>query len=229
MADDDNMANNGNDARTLYQDAATAQLSERVTNMGRRINDVEVEMRAGFSQLGNSLNAATNETRSSIASLSTSMAERSRPQWQALSVMLAVLVVLGGLVYWPIREATGDLKTSIISLSQDTSRSLEAIVAKMVTREELDWRSSRGAEDRARTEAAIAGLRTSSVDRDEWLQQIHGRDQEIVELSRRIDELRQNVGNQYTTRDLLLELQQEIKDLRERTAEMRRSRMSSLP
>lgn len=202
----DDMAN-GNEAARLYQDAATAQLSERVTNMGRRINDVEVEMRAGFNQLGNSLSSSTNETRTSIAALSASMAERSRPQWQALSVMLGVVVILGGLVYWPIREATADQKAA-----------LALVAEKMVTRDELDWRAARGAEERARTDAAIADLRASDVTRAEWQERNRARDGEIAELSRRIDEVRQQMGSVYGTRDVLL-------DLRERLDRLERDRL----
>ena len=45
MAED--MASNGNDAQRHYQDAIQAQLGERVTNLGRRVTDIEGEMRAG--------------------------------------------------------------------------------------------------------------------------------------------------------------------------------------
>lgn len=212
MVNGDMAGKNGDDLR-LYQDVATAQLSERVTSQGRRLNDIEVEMRSGFAQLGTSLNASTNEMRHSIAQLSQSMAESRRPQWQALSVMLAGVVVLGGLLYWPIREATSRLETAVIALAEKT-----------VPRAEIEWRSQRGAEDRKRTEDALAALRLSAVDRAEWLQQIHGRDTEVAELNRRVEEIRQNIGNQYTTRDLLLQLQQEVNDLRRRVSETARTR-----
>lgn len=205
MAED---MSNGTEPSRTYQDAMQAALSERVTNMGRRINDVEVEMRAGFNQLGNSLSAATNETRASIAGLSTSMADRARPQWQALSVMLAVVVVLGGLVYWPIREATGDLKTSV-----------QLIAEKMVSREEIDWRSARGAEDRATSNAAINELRSTSLPRSVWEERNHARDGEIAELSRRINELRSDFGAIYGTRDVILDLKKEVDNLRFRAAQ----------
>jgi chromosome segregation ATPase len=211
---------NGNEAARLYQDAATAQLSERVTNMGRRINDVEVEMRSGFNQLGASLNSSTNETRSSIAALSASMAERNRPQYQALGFALTVILAVGALAYWPIRESTNDLKVAVMTLSQETNRSFEMMAEKMVTREELDWRSQRGAEDRARTETAIKELREGDVSRAEWMERNRARDSEIGELSRRIDEVRQAMGSVYGTRDVLL-------DLRERLDRLERDRIGS--
>jgi hypothetical protein len=42
---------NGNDANRSYTDAVTAQLGERVTNLGRRQTDMETEMHAGNSDL----------------------------------------------------------------------------------------------------------------------------------------------------------------------------------
>jgi hypothetical protein len=42
---------NGNDVSRHYQDAMTAQLGERVTNLGRRQTNLESEMRSGFKQI----------------------------------------------------------------------------------------------------------------------------------------------------------------------------------
>jgi hypothetical protein len=81
----------------IYQDPVQAQLGERVTNLGRRQTDLEAEMRSGFRQIEQSFASFTNETRQSIAALGTAISERSRPQWQALGVMVSVVVVLGGL------------------------------------------------------------------------------------------------------------------------------------
>jgi hypothetical protein len=193
MADD---MTNGNETRT-YHDALQAAMSERVTNMGRRINDIEVEMRTGFAAVGKS-----------IEGLATNLSERSRPQWQALSVMLAVVVVLGGLVYWPIREATADLKASV-----------QALAEKTITRDELDWRAARGTEDRARTEAAIGELRTLSVTRAEWMERNASRDHQIDDLQREISELKAQQAGTYGARDLLLDLRERLDRLeRERPA-----------
>ena len=110
MADD--MSNN-KDAHRVYTDAITAQLGERVTNLGRRQTDLEAEMRAGFKGIDAAVTALANETRASIAALSTNLVERNKPQWQALGVALTFAAMLGGLAYLPIREATSDLKQSV--------------------------------------------------------------------------------------------------------------------
>ena len=99
---------------------------------------IEAEMRAGFKGIDAAVTALANETRSSIAALSTNLAERNKPQWQALGVALTFAAMLGGLAYLPIREATSDLKQSVSILAD-----------KMVTQQELEWRTQRSAEDRA--------------------------------------------------------------------------------
>lgn len=83
MADD--MANGTEDGRH-YVSVTEAQLGERVTNLGRRQNDLETEMRTGFRAMEQSITAFTNETRTSFAAITQTMAERNRQQWQALGV-----------------------------------------------------------------------------------------------------------------------------------------------
>ncbi|TIP70595.1 MAG: hypothetical protein E5X53_26400 [Mesorhizobium sp.] len=232
------MAENGEPRH--YQDPVTAQLGERVTNMGRRINDVEVEMRAGFSQLGSTLAASTNETRQSIAALSTTLAERNRPQYQALGFGLSVILAVGALAYWPMRESTNDLKArntelvqSIQVLSAETNKSIQALAANTVSRQEMDWRSERGTEDRKRTDESVASLRDTMVYRNEWQERNLSRDhdieniradavREVANLQRQIDQQRSDfqlfsnsLGN---GRDFITDLKSEVSRLRDQFA-----------
>ena len=234
MADD--MANGDENARH-YPDPFQAAMGERVTNMGRRINDVEVEMRAGFHQLTNSLNSSTSETRAAIAALSTNLAERAKPQWQALSVMLAFAAILGGLAYMPIREATNDLKTasvetnkSIQSLASEMNKSFQTLAATTVSRQEMDWRSDRDTEGRKRTDDSIASLRDVMVYRNEWMERNLSRDHDIeniradavrdvTNLQRQLDQQRSDfqafsssLGN---GRDLIVDMKNEQGRLRD--------------
>lgn len=189
------MANgqSGFDPATSY-----ARISERVENQGRDIVDLRSNMNTGFRNL-----------ESSIHALSTELRGNSRTQWpviwSAIGVSFIVLAAVGGLAYQPVVSNQDRLETALVRLTD---------VA--VTRSELDWRAERGAEDRDRTNAALAELRTSSVARAEWAERNRARDQEVADLSRRIEEIRSILGSQYTTRDVLLELQSEVKDLRQR-------------
>ncbi|MGO7044407.1 hypothetical protein ACCT07_03060 [Rhizobium johnstonii] len=199
---------NGNDVSRHYQDAMTAQLGERVTNLGRRQTDLESEMRSGFKQMETAVSSLAHEMRTSVASLSSNIAERNKPQWQALGVALTFCTILGGLAYWPINAATTDLKAAVASISEN-----------MVSQKEMEWRTARGAEDRKRQDDAVIDLRTNTVSRNEWSERNHARDGEITELSRRIDELRQQVGGIYGATDVIKDLQNEVKMLRQRQFE----------
>lgn len=209
MAGNEEMVNES--VHRQYTDAVTAQLGERVTNLGRRQTDLEGEMRAGFKAMESAVTSLANETRTSIAALSTNLAERNKPQWQALGVALTFAAMLGGLAYLPIREATGDLKTAVSLLSE-----------RMITRQEMDWRQARSAEDRGRMEAAIVDLRSSQVPRAELERVWAGFDQRFTDHQRQLDDVKQAQGSVYGARDVLL-------DLRERVDRMERQRLSSAP
>ncbi|CDN57910.1 Hypothetical protein RG1141_PA10780 (plasmid) [Neorhizobium galegae bv. officinalis bv. officinalis str. HAMBI 1141] len=72
------------------------------------------------------------------------------------AVALSFCTIVSGLVYWPIRSATKDLKGSITIITE-----------KMVTQKEMEWRTTRGSEDRARADAALKEVRTAQVPREE--------------------------------------------------------------
>jgi hypothetical protein len=108
MAGNDEMPN-GAEHRVVYTDALTAQLGERVTNLNRRQSDLENDMRSGFKQIESSMSAMSSEMRSSVAALATNMAERNKPQWQALGVALTSAPFSAA---WPIGLSTRRRPTS---------------------------------------------------------------------------------------------------------------------
>jgi hypothetical protein len=50
---------------------------------------------------------------SSINALSTKQETVSRPNWQAMSVAVTVLVLIGGILYWPLKETSTDAKEAL--------------------------------------------------------------------------------------------------------------------
>ena len=190
MSDD---MSNINDAHRVYTDAMTAQLGERVTNLGRGQTDLETEVRSGFKNIDTAVTSLANETRASIAALSTNLVERNKPQWQALGVALTFAAIMGGLAYLPIREATSDLKASVNILAD-----------KMVTQQELEWRTARSAEDRARTHANVNDLREDQVPRKELDRVFGSYDQKYTDQQRQMDELKSAQGNVDGLRDGIL-------------------------
>lgn len=178
--------------------AQYARLSERVENQGKDIIDLRSNVNTGF-----------RNVEASIKQLSDALAAgRQTPWpviWSAVGVSFAIVVAIGGLVYAPITTGIERLETTIAVMSE-----------RMVTRQEMDWRQARSAEDRGRTDAAILDLRNSSVTRNEWSERNRARDQEISDVSRRVDEIRQEVGAVYGTRDVIVDLKKEIDTLRAR-------------
>jgi hypothetical protein len=171
----------GNEARA-YNDAATAQLGERVTNLGRRQSDLESEMRSGFKNVETTMSAIANEMRSSISTLSASIAERSRTQWPviwtAAGVSFTILAALSAFVYGTLSKDQTRLdaaimknaeiiQASVTKLAETTQQNLISMSERMVTRQEMEYRQQRGAEDRVRMEANIKDVRDAQVPRPE--------------------------------------------------------------
>lgn len=213
---------NGDEGHRQYPDPFQGAMGERVTNMGRRINDVEVEMRSGFNQINQS-----------IASLSNNLAERNKTQWPVIFLAIGVASsVLGYFVtqaLTPIRDANLDMKAAIV----ETAHSIQALAANTVSRQEMDWRAERGAEDRKRTEDSVASIRTGMVYRNEWMERNLSRDHDIeniradavrdvANLQRQLDQQRsdfQTFSNSLGNgRDFIIDLKSEQSRLRDQIA-----------
>lgn len=70
----------------------------------------------------------------------------------------------------------------------------------------MEWRWVRGAEEWKRTDDALVDLRATTVSRNDGPNAIWRGTGKISELSRRIDEFRQEVGSVYGTRDVITDL-----------------------
>ncbi|WP_320194948.1 hypothetical protein RMR10_011840 [Agrobacterium rosae] len=216
---------NSNNVDRSYNDAATAQLGERVTNLGRRQTDLETEMRAGFKQVESSMATIANEMRSSITTLSSSLAERSRTQWPviwtAAGVSFTILAALSAFVYGTLSKDQTRLdaailknaevtQTSISKLADTTAQSLVAMTERMVTRQEMEYRQARGAEDRTRMEAAVKEVRDAQVPRAELDRVFLNYDQRFIDQQRQLDDQKQQSGAVYGTRDVIMDLRQRV-------------------
>ncbi|TPM04534.1 hypothetical protein [Mesorhizobium sp. B2-3-10] len=109
-----------------------------------------------------------------------------------------------------------DIETGrlIQSLTNETSKAIQSVAANTVSRQEMDWRAARGAEDRTRRETAIGDLRGNTVARAEWMERNRASDQQATEFTHRLDELRQDFGAVYGTRDVIQDMKREIEQLR---------------
>ncbi|UFS83221.1 hypothetical protein LPB79_13285 [Rhizobium sp. T136] len=192
------MTANGNSFDPM---ASWARLSERVENQGKDIIDLRSNMNTGFQGVNANLAALSNELRSS--------GKTQWPViWSAIGVGVVILSGLGFMALQPIKDNSARLEDAMVRIGEST-----------VSQKEMEWRTQRGAEDRKRSDDALNDLRTTTVSRNEWSERNHARDGEITELGRRIDELRQEVGSVYGTRDVIVDLKRQLDTLRQRVFE----------
>lgn len=225
------MANNGNQD---IHDAATriGILSQRTTNLETLVGDMRRAFDQSISSVNASIGAMSSKVEERFNSISAGIAERNKTQWpviwSAIGVSFAVLAYFVTQSQAPIKDTQADLKQTIAALATETNRSIQALADRVITREEIDWRSERGAEDRKRTDEAISELRSTMVARNEWMERNASRDHEIASihesetrgdanLQRQIDLIRadfsafaQSLGN---GRDTFQNLQDQIKRL----------------
>jgi CHASE3 domain sensor protein len=210
MAGNTDMSNNGNSFDPMAQ---YARLSERVENQGKDIVDLRSNMNTGFQTVNSAISTLSNELRAS-----------GRTQWPAiwaaLSVGVAILTGLGFMALQPIKDSIATIREDAKMQASETSTSISAVVDKMVTQKEMEWRTARGAEDRARTDASVKELRDAQVPREELDRVFGSYDQRFTDQQRQIDEVKTAQGSVYGARDILL-------DLRERIDRMERQRLSA--
>lgn len=126
----------GSEASRVYHDAMTAQLGERMTNLGRQQTDLENEMRSGFKQMG-------------AARL---LVGQRDPQFHTDHD--CAIGRDGRRLGSPSRSAqlSAAWRTGRSSRRQTILKASVLVISeKMVTQKEMEWRIARSAEDRQRT------------------------------------------------------------------------------
>lgn len=106
-------------------------LQTRVHHLEQGLVGLSKDVREGFAQ-----------SAKQISELGSRFEQDRRPQWQAYGVMITVVVVLGGLVYWPIREQGGRIEAALVALNESK-----------ISREEFSITQERGKETRERISA----------------------------------------------------------------------------
>lgn len=211
----------------MYSDPSTAALGERVTNLGRRQSDLEGEMRAGFRAVEQQISSFTAETRTAIAGIGTSLADRNKPQWRAIGVAITFATIIGALAYWPIRESTADLKQTVRDQGVN-SLSVASFIDFKSTYENNRIVSRNEYIDKFNNvNARVDKISESQVPREEHERVWQSYDlqlqnlltqltQQRADLQRQIDEGKQVLGNTYSLRDYIQRLTDRIDQLENR-------------
>lgn len=190
--------NNGFDPMAQY-----ARLSERVENQGKDIIDLRSNMNTGFQNVNANISALANDFRGA-----------GKTQWPIIigfcTVSITILGGLGYLALQPIKDNISQIREDAKGLASSTSTSLAVVVDKMVTQKEMEWRTARGAEDRARMEASIKDVRDAQVPRAELERVWTSQTNVDSDQQRQLDELKQAQGSVYGARDVILDLRQRV-------------------
>ncbi len=203
--------------------------SQRIANLEGLFADLRRDMNQQIGNVTTAMSGIASKMDERFAAMSAAMAEKNKTQWpviwSAIGVSFAVLAYFVTQNLTPLKENDARFEQSLVALTTTTNQGFQSIIDKMVTRQEMDWRSERGAEDRVRTETALIDLRQSMLPRNEWSERNASRDHEIASLQRQIDLQRadfQTFANSMGNgRDFITDLKQEVARLRDQLAEIR--------
>lgn len=187
--------------------ADTGVLRERVYNLERSVTTTQQELHEIRSVMATGedirsvqagIAAISADVKQQLAAITGEMKNYGKPQWQAIGVGVTVLALMGGILYWPIRDKQGDHQDRLSRIEQN-------YVPERVHQREWDQRDKALKELRDRTEDNTKEL----VPREVFTQRTD-------ELSRQIAEISRRQGDVYTARDVILDLRNEVRQLKER-------------
>ena len=163
---------------------------------------------------------------SQISGLSQQIAASGKTNWSVIigfgGIALSFMIAIGGMAYWPIREAQGDLKVTvgelnkattaafaetnktIATLANQTALQFSAAADKFVTIREVDARGGRTRQD-------IERLNIDLNAQDVILRR--SIEQGDANLQRQIDDQKKQFGDTFSLRDALLQMQRRIDQL----------------
>lgn len=199
------------------------QLDERVTNLRSSVTHLETQMTSGFNSINQSLSGLNEQLR-----------HGQKTQWpviwSAAGVMFAVLAGVGAILYTPIKADLERLESNTLSRTEwdtnqvraaETRARLENVLLKLsetsMPRSELTLMAEESRADRRRLGEEINALESESVTRAEWSERNRARDQEILDIARRISELQQSVASTYNLRDVIVDLKEQVRTLERRS------------
>jgi hypothetical protein len=147
---------------------------------------------------------------SGLAALSTKFDKKSEIPWQALGVMLAFVGLIGGALYWPIRETQSELKVAMVEMT----KVFGGLGAQFVSIRELDARTARGQADFTRINSDIRSIEAAQVPRAEHAERWRSIDRDFANFQGQITQLRNDFGSTYSLKDALARMERELEYLK---------------
>lgn len=188
-------------AGTHYDpEARQVALEGRVEALGSNFTQFRSDYQVNMAQLRSDINTAISSLSSNVNQLKEQQSAAGRPQWMILIGFASLcLVIMGG--------AGAILYTPMITRMEKAEALQQAIPDKYVTQTNLQERSDRTAEDRARTERALEQLREQAITKELWISRNTQIDDQIAELRRMNADVKNDLGGTYNLRDALAQLQ----------------------
>lgn len=138
---------------------------------------------------------------SQISGLSQQISASGKTNWSVIigfgGIALSFMIAIGGMAYWPIREAQADMKL-LIAKQSDV---LGGIGDKFVTIRELDARSVRTRQDIDRLNTDLNALDLNAR---------RAMEQGDANLQRQLDDQKKAFGDTFSLRDALQNMQRRI-------------------
>ena len=128
---------------------------------------------------------------------------------------------LGLLALQPIKDNIAQIREDAKVQVSSTATSIATLVDKMVTNKELEWRTGRSAEDRARTDANVKELRDAQVPRAELDRVFAAYDQRFLDQQRQLIDMKESQGSVYGARDVILDLKTNQQRLERELSDMK--------
>lgn len=145
---------------------------------------------------------------SQISGLSQQISASGKTNWSVIigfgGIALSFMVAIGGMAYWPIREAQGDLK---LVLGKQTDI-LSSMGEKFVSIREADARGARTRQDVERLNTDMTAMEVNLR---------RAIEQGDSNLQRQVDDQKKAFGDTFSLRDALMNMQRRIDYLETRS------------
>lgn len=151
-----------------------------------------------------------------IGALAQKIDQRAQTNWPLFygfgGLFLSIVIAVGALAYWPIRETQADLK-AIASKQADM---IGGLGDKFVTIRELDGRSARTLSEVARVNQDINAIEKITVPRGEHEEKWRSSEKQFENQQRQIDDLKRFNTDLVSARDFLKNLDERMRSLERR-------------
>lgn len=146
------------------------------------------------------------EISAAVHGLAAKFDKTQEPKWQAYGVMVTVMIAIGGLLYWPIRETQADLKAS----NNELIFRIGGIGDRFMTIREGDARSARGAIDLKRLGDDVNQIEQQLVPRGELTERWRSFEGSLGNMQRQLDDQKKLFGDTFSLRDALQTMQRRL-------------------